>query len=1468
MSFEKNYEVGSIRLDAPNKHFVHELPLLSFGDARNSLDLSLIFQSKLTSNPFFIANGYKLNLQKRIIFSGSYPQSYEDGNGERIILNRFYNKYAFDDGSQRFIRLIDDNYVLENPDYSTEIFDGNGNILSVKDKYGNTILSYTYSSGKLTSVIYKGKKTINIGYSGDAMQYIQFAHSGSTFKTSFVYSGNSVIVKHYSDVDYHITYSSETGNFEAYSANAGGAFSANYSYKFVAVESGNLVTIDKYFGNKKIDSITYNFVNCDDSGKANILDVTDFHNVTTRVQFMKEKPAYSYELLDNMFVTHPGTNDPYYPGSVTFYNNEQASGSQNYGDGLAMDCCTDTDYTDNNRFSVSHNFSGMITVSGWLKPIGDLNKCNINIYTNDTAISSHQVTGLVKGVWTYFTVSLYVEDSTSIKVVTSETNASIYARDFRLSGRSNTESELNIYKDNLAKSSGVLIHTENGVDYPIPITDSIEYINGASLISRKTYPMTVNDLMRYKINQEIGTNKGEIYYNDGRGILALAGVFYLRYRTAEGKVITASLTDLAIGKMSTSKNNVYVTKTNFYSENGERKLKTQSLKNSYIIKEEIYDNKLDLIKSTVENVTTTYVRNANTGLVESQMVTDKNNTSEISSLATYDANDYLVSTTDEFGTVTTYTTDPIWGVVTKTAITSGLTVTDEFDDDCSTQVLKSFGNTSSPKEHKFGYLNGFLSTLENDTLNYTMGYSADDLSSITKNNQMIEQINISDDRKTVTACYPNSDNPIYTITQRYDDYGRLTEVDDILKNTYDVNPTYESDAFNVTGHDNSSGKLAQTEDKITGNVTKYAYNNNKLTHVTEFDSDGNKVSIETLTYDSFNRPKTKKCIYDPAGSKSVSSTLSYKSNDGNSYEGDIVKTCTYKVNDVQKSYTANSFDSFNRLYMKETKLNQNNFIKRFTYSNGRISGVSDTVLNMNLGTNNYSFDSMGRIVSNTYSSKNTSSNYRTYKYDQYGQLIRENNEGLDKTFVYEYNSIGNIVKVREYDFTLSDTPTGNNTEKAYTYSSTCPDRLIKYGNNSISYNSIGYPVSYGDKAFVWTNGKLTRLYDDIDENSSSSSEDIRFTYNAHGQRIAKSYVYDPGPDYSGNFTIGIDTTYDYDQSGRLIREFSTEYFTESASLDREFIYLYDENDMVGVLYSYNGSTPVPYYYHRNLQGDVIAIYDASGYTKAEYTYDAWGNCTVTNSTLYDLAYNNPIRYRGYYYDRETGLYYLNARYYNPEWRRFISPDSTEYIDSENPNGLNLYAYCNNDPVNYKDPSGRLAITTTAIIVGAFIGFVIGATSSVVTQLEEHNGDWSQINVWEVAFDGAFGAINGGLAASGINIWWSMGLGAVLGFGSSVGKDYFFNNKNIDWCAAINSFFIGAIAGAIAGAGANYAKDGMQVTKFVNSRNILNRTIANGTKRAIARQTHAMNVHAIQLLISGVRYMGSNTASMIYTMCTN
>ena len=122
--------------------------------------------------------------------------------------------------------------------------------------------------------------------------------------------------------------------------------------------------------------------------------------------------------------------------------------------------------------------------------------------------------------------------------------------------------------------------------------------------------------------------------------------------------------------------------------------------------------------------------------------------------------------------------------------------------------------------------------------------------------------------------------------------------------------------------------------------------------------------------------------------------------------------------------------------------------------------------------------------------------------------------------------------------------------------------------------------------------------------------------------------------------------------------------------------------MVGVRYSYNGAAPQNYFYVRNLHGDVVAIYNANGVKQAEYAYDAYGNCKVTNSTNYNLAYYNPIRYRGYYYDRETGLYWLDYRYYSPEFRRFVQAAPPSILNPCSVNGLNLYVYANNNPINF------------------------------------------------------------------------------------------------------------------------------------------------------------------------------------------
>ena len=213
------------------------------------------------------------------------------------------------------------------------------------------------------------------------------------------------------------------------------------------------------------------------------------------------------------------------------------------------------------------------------------------------------------------------------------------------------------------------------------------------------------------------------------------------------------------------------------------------------------------------------------------------------------------------------------------------------------------------------------------------------------------------------------------------------------------------------------------------------------------------------------------------------------------------------------------------------------------------------------------------------------------------------------------------------------------------------------------------------------------------------------------------------------------TVYTYDTSGRLIREKYSETYNDFSSNSRDILYLYDESGIVGAVQTYNTTTET-FYFDRNIKGDVIGIYNASGTQIAKYSYDSWGNQKVTTYSSNNFSGYNPIRYRGYYYDRETGLYYLNARYYNPQWRRFISPDSTEYIDPENPNGLNLYAYCNNDPINYADPSGHLAFFIVTAIIGAAAGVAITAAVDYIPD-QEFNLHWG----WYV-FGGFVGAAIG------------------------------------------------------------------------------------------------------------------------------
>ena len=143
--------------------------------------------------------------------------------------------------------------------------------------------------------------------------------------------------------------------------------------------------------------------------------------------------------------------------------------------------------------------------------------------------------------------------------------------------------------------------------------------------------------------------------------------------------------------------------------------------------------------------------------------------------------------------------------------------------------------------------------------------------------------------------------------------------------------------------------------------------------------------------------------------------------------------------------------------------------------------------------------------------------------------------------------------------------------------------------------------------------------------------------------------------------------------------------------------MYDENGQpFGMsVKSANSGSVKTYYYEKNLQGDIVGIMNEAGYRVVSYTYDAWGNPyepvysynSGVSATDRANAELNPFRYRGYYYDVETGYYYLQTRYYNPEWGRFLNADG--YINANGDIlGYNMFAYCSNNPISFNDPTGE------------------------------------------------------------------------------------------------------------------------------------------------------------------------------------
>ena len=470
----------------------------------------------------------------------------------------------------------------------------------------------------------------------------------------------------------------------------------------------------------------------------------------------------------------------------------------------------------------------------------------------------------------------------------------------------------------------------------------------------------------------------------------------------------------------------------------------------------------------------------------------------------------------------------------------------------------------------------------------------------------------------------------------------------------------------------ASGQLAQ-QSSTAGEEYNYEYDSlGRLIRSNEY-NDGTFEQRTEHIYDASNR-LTKQSWYNVGGT----TTMSYAYSTTTGLLSSL--NATVQNSSIPVTYT---YQGANQL---RSKAIGSVMTKAYNYCYNEDGGYRaslpdyvnyrDSSSNLIYGDNCH-YDSNGRLVKILDSGSSTTTR-AIYGYDQQGQLTSATVGGT--RYTYTYDTAGNIQSKK-----VGSTTTN------YTYgNSAWRDLLTAYNGGSITYSG-GNPTKYYDgSTFTWTQGRRLAT-------AKVGSTNISYTYDMAGVRSSK--------------TVG-STKYDFTTLSGLV----TRQTGGNATID----FVYDESNQPLAM-KYNGKV---YYYVLNAQGDVVRIVDGSRNVVASYSYDPWGKLLSSSGTLANV---NPLRYRGYYYDSETGFYYLQSRYYDPEIGRFINADSYASTDATGLLSTNMFAYCENDPVNRSDPSGELFGTISGLIVGG----LTGALSAYI------NGD-------DILAGTITGAVNGGI----------------------------------------------------------------------------------------------------------------------------
>lgn len=581
--------------------------------------------------------------------------------------------------------------------------------------------------------------------------------------------------------------------------------------------------------------------------------------------------------------------------------------------------------------------------------------------------------------------------------------------------------------------------------------------------------------------------------------------------------------------------------------------------------------------------------------------------------------------------------------------------------------------------------------------------------------------------------YGGTTSPLTEIEYTYDKLDRVTEVEYTDNNT---------NAVTSYGYRYSSdGNLANIlkNDEL---VYSYDYDTlGRLIHSTTVE-DRQIVLYTDHQYDTSNRIKYQSW---QIGEDGFSETYTYNSADG---------TLTTMVTDGDT--LSFSYDGLKRLAGRESTNLKMNYTYRNLDSTNTTSQIASIVYKKANGTTTllptlgYTYDAVGNITKVT----SGTSNLSEYTYDTQNQLVSEYRYG-DYLDSYSYDTYGNIRSISRrnqgggvgisYSFVYENTNWKDQlTGVSYT------DEDGDTVSRTLTYDAIGNPLTYynGNKnwTFTWVNGK--RLV-----SASDGTNTITNTYDVDGKRSSKT-------------VNGVEHKYVV-LGEKIVREtFGT------VTVD----YFYDNDGRPYKIRVNDGTNEYVGYYVLNLQGDVIGIINSSGTVTVKYTYDAWGNqvertYSSTNATSNALYQYNSLKYRGYYYDKDLELYYLNSRYYDPVICRFINADDVSVMAIEQGSLLqyNLYTYCLNNPVKYADSSGNVVEMLTAMgaamIGGGIAGAFISGISYAITSCSSGEFDPVML-VSNMVMGAAYGALGAGIGMTeispGMKFAASIGVGLLAG----------------------------------------------------------------------------------------------------------